>query len=194
MSAIVCVSPPLTKAPLSHCRPSGGVSSATPARSCALARILPVALVIAAGVPSDGLVLKPCPVPKRFVSFGTTLTSSAGTPSSSATSCAYWSSRPSGSVVRLSTILPVGGTRRKTARYASFATVEPPLEWSRPALRRPGLTGRALALQAPALLVGAERVVLLEVAEARLRPAQRVRRHRRALAAGIDAGLLRLAA
>ena len=44
------------------------------------------ALEIAAGVPSDGVVLKPWPTPKRSVSLGTTLTSSAGTPSSSATS------------------------------------------------------------------------------------------------------------
>ena len=52
----------------------------------------------------------------RSVSAGTTLTSSAGTPSSSATSWAYSPSLPSESVVRLSTIFPVGCTRRKTAR------------------------------------------------------------------------------
>ena len=95
---------------------SGGASSAIPASSCALSRIFAVALLIAAGVPSDGFVLKPWPVPKRSVSAGTTLTSSGGTPSSPATSFAYSASRPSDSVVRLSTILPVGCTRRKTAR------------------------------------------------------------------------------
>ena len=60
----------------------------TPASSCAFARIFSVALAIAAGTPSDGLVLNPWPVPKRFSSAGTTLTSSAGTPSSAATSWA----------------------------------------------------------------------------------------------------------
>jgi hypothetical protein len=59
-----------------------------PASSFALSRIFAVALLIAAGVPSDGAVLKPWPLPKRSVSAGTTLTSSGGTPSSSATSCA----------------------------------------------------------------------------------------------------------
>ena len=81
-----------------------------------MARIFSVALAIAAVAPGDGVVLKPCPFPNRSVSAGTTLTSSAGTPSSSATSCAYCGSLPSASVVRLSTILPVGWTRRKTAR------------------------------------------------------------------------------
>ena len=103
----------------------------------------------------------------------TTLTSSAGTPSSSATSCAYRASLPSDSVVRLSTILPVGCTRRNTARYASLATAEPP---------RLGLHSAAprRARQSLALLVGGQSVVLLEVAEARLRPAERVRRAPRA--------------
>ena len=59
-----------------------------PASSCALSRIFAVAFAIAAGAPADGLVLKPWPTPKRSVSAGTTFTSSAGTPSSSATSCA----------------------------------------------------------------------------------------------------------
>jgi hypothetical protein len=81
-----------------------------------LARILSAALAIASGVPPDGFVLKPWPAPNRFSSAGTTFTSSAGTPSSSATCCAYRVSLPSGSIVRLSTILPVGCTRRKTAR------------------------------------------------------------------------------
>ncbi len=81
-----------------------------------MSRILSVAVAIAAGAPSDGLELKPCPTPKRSVSAGTTFTSSAGTPSSSATSWAYSGSLPSASVVRLSTILPVGWTRRNTAR------------------------------------------------------------------------------
>src|SRR5207247_1227725 len=40
-----------------------------------------------------------------------------------------------------------------------------------------------------ALLMGGERVVVLPVAEGRLRAAERVRRHGRALAAGVDAGL-----
>ena len=72
--------------------------------------------LIAASVPEDGLVLYPCPVPKRSVSAGTTLTSSAGTPRREATRFAYSDSRPSDSIVRLSTILPVGCTRRNTAR------------------------------------------------------------------------------
>ena len=59
-----------------------------PARSFAFARILPDALTTAAAVPSDGAVLKPWPTPKRFVSAGTTFTSSGGTPSSFATSSA----------------------------------------------------------------------------------------------------------
>ena len=71
--------------------------------------------------------------------------------------------RPRSSV---STILPVGCTRRKTARYASSATLLL-LLWVR-------------SLEALALLMGSQRVVLLEVAERRLRPAQRVRRRRRA--------------
>ena len=118
------------------------------------------ALAIASGVRPDGLVLKPCPVPKRFSSAGTTLTSSAGTPSSSATSWAYRPSLPSASVVRLSTIFPVGWTRRKTARYASSATAGSPLVV-------------LLALEPLPLLVRRQRVVVLAVAEARLRPAAR---------------------
>ncbi len=59
-----------------------------PASSCAFVRIFSVALAIASGTPSDGLVLKPWPEPKRLSSAGTTLTSSAGTPSSAATSWA----------------------------------------------------------------------------------------------------------
>jgi hypothetical protein len=47
----------------------------------------------------------------------------------------------------------------------------------------------ALALEALALLIGGEGVVLLVVTEAGLRPAQRVRWHRWAIAAGIDASL-----
>src|SRR5262245_31042116 len=135
-----------------------------PASSCALSRIFAVALVIAAEVPSDGLVLKPWPLPKRSVSAGTTFTSSGGTPSSPATSWAYSASRPSESVVRLSTILPVGCTRRNTARYASFAIVG------------------SLLLETLPLLVGGQRVVVLAVAERGLRPAQRVRRHGRPVA------------
>src|SRR5436309_953127 len=46
-----------TNAPLSHWSASGEVSSAAAASSCALARILPVALWIAAGVCADGVVL-----------------------------------------------------------------------------------------------------------------------------------------
>ena len=67
-------------------------------------------------VPDEGLVLNPWPTPKRSVSAGTTFTSSGGTPSSVPTISAYSRSRPSASVVRLSTIFPVGCTRRKTAR------------------------------------------------------------------------------
>src|SRR4051812_26513564 len=166
---------PAAQPPLENVRVSGSASSAAPASSRALSRILPVALAIAAGVPSVGLVLKPWPTPNRSVSAGTTFTSRAGTPSSPATSCAYSGSLPSDSVVRLSTILPVGCTRRKTARYASSATL---------LLLCLVLLGEALAL-----LVGGQRVVLLEVAERRLRPAERMRRHGRPLAAGIDAEL-----
>src|SRR6185312_9140915 len=107
-------------------------------------------------------------------SAGTTLTSSAGTPSSSATSCAYFGSFPSASVVRLSTILPVGWTRRKTARYASFAIA---------ALLRLG------GCQPLALLVRRQRIVLLEIAERRLGAALRMRRRRRPVAARVDADL-----
>jgi len=88
MSAIVRAPEEPTNTPSSHRRSSAEVSSAAPASSCALARIFSVALAIADGTPSDGLVLNPWPEPKRFSSAGTTLTSSAGTPSSDATSCA----------------------------------------------------------------------------------------------------------
>src|SRR4051794_24034397 len=162
---------PLAHAPLRHMRVCGSTSSAMPASSCALSRIFPVALLIAAGAPSDGAVLKPWPLPKRSVSAGTTLTSSAGTPSSRATSCAYSPSRPSAAVVRLSTILPVGCTRRNTARYASSAIARAPL----------------VGCQPLPLLMGGQRVVFLQVAEGGLRPAQRVRRHRRPLAPGVNA-------
>src|SRR3954452_22274394 len=161
---------PFAQAPSDHSSESGGAPSAMPASRRAFARIFSVALLIAAGAPGDGDVLKPCPWPKRSVSAGLTFTSSADTPSSSATSCAYSCSLPSGSVVRLSTIFPVGWTRRKTARYASSATVF---------LRFDPLT----------LLMRSERVVLLQVAERGLRTAERVRRHRRSLAAGVDACL-----
>ena len=46
-----------THAPLTHRSVSGGASSAMPASSCPFARIFSVALTIAAGAPSDGLVL-----------------------------------------------------------------------------------------------------------------------------------------
>src|SRR3954468_4590140 len=163
---------PFAQAPSDHSSESGGAPSAMPASRRAFARIFSVALLIAAGAPGDGDVLKPCPLPKRSVSAGLTFTSSAGTPSSSATSCAYSCSLPSGSVVRLSTILPVGCTRRKTARYASSATF-------------------LLRFDSLPLLVSGERVVLLQVAEGRLRPAERVRWDGRALAARVDAGLHR---
>src|SRR4051812_6304272 len=165
-------SSPLTHPPLLHVSVCGSASSAMPASSFALSLILPAALVIAAPAPSDGLVLNPWPVPKRSVSAGTTLTSSGGTPSSRATSCAYSPSLPSASVVRLSTILPVGCTRRKTARYAGSL-----------------IAGTPFLSQPLPLLVGGQRVVLLEVAEGRLRPAQRVRRGSGPVAAGIDADL-----
>src|SRR5436309_5179540 len=156
-------SPP-TQAPFDHVRVSGGASSAMPASRRPFSRILAVALAIAADAPSEGLVLKPCPTPKRSVSAGTTLTSSAGTPSSSATSCAYWGSLPSASVVRLSTILPVGWTRRNTARYASFAIASTSLGSL--------LFERRATLP---LLVCSQRVVIPAVAERRLRTTQRVR-------------------
>src|SRR5215211_8198786 len=165
-------SPCATKAPLSQVRESGGAPSAAPASCCALSRILPAALTMAASVPGDGAVLNPCPSPKRSVSAGTTFTSSGGTPSASPTSSAYRPSLPSASVVRLSTILPVGCTRRKTALYAPFATPPPPLSFD-----------------PLALLVGRQRVVFLQLAEARLRSAQRVRGHSGPVAAGVDAGL-----
>src|ERR1022692_4709923 len=94
-------------------------------------------------------------------------------PSSSATSCAYRASCPSGSVVRLSTILPVGCTRRKTARYASLA-----------------IAGSPLGLETLTLLVGGQRVVLFLIAEGGLWAAERVRRRSGPLAARIDAFLL----
>src|SRR3954465_14532460 len=137
---------PLTQAPPDQVSACGSACSAMPASSRPLSRIFAVALVIAAGAPADGLVLYPCPLPKRSVSAGTTLTSSAGTPSSRATSCAYSPSWPSASVVRLSTILPVGCTRRNTARYASSAIAGTPF----------------LGRQSLALLVRGERVVLLQ--------------------------------
>src|SRR4051812_1627322 len=161
---------PFAQAPSAHVSDSGGDPSAMPASSRALARIFSLALLMAAAAPADGAVLNPCPLPKRSVSAGLTFTSSAGTPSSSATSCAYSCSLPSDSVVRLSTIFPVGWTRRNTARYASSVTV-------------------FLRFDPLPLLVRGERVVLLEIAERRLRPAERVRRHRRSFAAGVDARL-----
>ena len=88
-SAIVLASAPsplATNAPSPHVSVPGSAPSATPASSCALSRIFPAALTTAASVPSDGLVLNPCPSPKRSVSAGTTFTSSGGTPSSPATS------------------------------------------------------------------------------------------------------------
>src|SRR3954451_1256689 len=160
---------PFAHAPSAHVSDSGGDPSAMPASSRALARIFSLALLMAAGAPADGAVLNPCPFPKRSVSAGFTFTSSAGTPSSSATSCAYSCSLPSDSVVRLSTIFPVGWTRRNIARYASSATV-------------------FLRFDPLALLMGSERVVLLQVAERRLRSTERVRRDSRSLAAGVDAG------
>jgi hypothetical protein len=45
----------------------------------------------------------------------------------------------------------------------------------------------SLTLAALSFLVSRERVVFLEVAEGRLRAAERVRRHRRAVAARVDA-------
>src|SRR3954453_1372735 len=175
MSSIVFIASPPTHAPLLHRRLSGGASSAMPASSRPLSRILAVAVEIAALVPPDGAVLKPCPSPKRSVSAGTTLTSSAGTPSSPATSRAYSASLPSGSVVRLSTILPVGCTRGTPAGWA----------WSAPLF----LLVVALGCEPLPLLMGGQRVVVLQVAERRLWTAQRVGRHGRPLAAGIDAGL-----
>src|SRR5215212_11207977 len=148
-----------------------------PASSWALSRILAVAVEMAALVPPDGAVLKPCPSPKRSVSAGTTLTSSAGTPSSPATSWAYSDSLPSGSVVRLRTIFPVGCTRRNTARYASSAMAGAP--------RVGGRVGGA----ARALLVRGQGVVVLAVAERGLWAAGRVRRRRGTFAARVDAGL-----
>ena len=59
--------------------------------------------------------------------------------------------------------------------------------WPSPALLVVG--GSPTSRDALALLMGGQRVVLLEVAEGGLRPAQRMRRHRRALAARVDAGL-----
>src|SRR3954471_9673691 len=172
MSSIVLYSSPLAQAPLRHSSVSGAASSAIPASSRPLSRIFSVVLAIAAGVPPDGAALKPWPSPKRSASAGTTFTSSAGTPSSPATSCAYSGSLPSASVVSDSTILPVGCTRRKTARYASSATLL-----------------LLLVRKSLALLMGSERVVLLEVAERGLRPAHGVRRRRGPLAARVNAEL-----
>src|SRR6476620_2578563 len=172
MSSSVLSSSPAFHAPLAHSSDSGAASSAMPASRRPLSRIFSVVLEIAAVLPSEGLVVKLCPSPKRSTSAGTSLTSSAGTPSSPATSCAYSGSLPSASVVSDSTILPVGCTRRKTARYASSATLL-----------------LLLVRKSPALLMGSERVVLLEVAERRLRPAHRVRGDGRSLTPGEDACL-----
>src|SRR3954454_21219619 len=169
MSSIVLYSSPLAQAPLRHSSVSGAASSAIPASSRPLSRIFSVVLAIAAGVPPDGAALKPWPSPNRSASAGTPFTSSAGTPSCPAMSCAYSGSLPSASVVSDSTILPVGCTRRKTARYAASATLF-----------------LLLVREALPLLVGGQRVVLLEVAERGLRPSQRVRRHGGPLAAGVD--------
>src|SRR5690349_10696720 len=157
---------PFAHAPSAHVSESGGDPSAMPASSRAFARIFSLALLIAPGAPADGAVLNPCPLPKRSVSAGFTFTSSAGTPSSSATSCAYSCSLPSGSVVRLRTIFPVGWTRRNTARYASSAT---------------------LGLQSLALLIGGQGVVVFTVAERRRRAAGLGRGYDRAVAPRVDA-------
>src|SRR3954454_9263894 len=170
MSSIVLYSSPLAQAPLRHSSVSGAASSAIPASSRPLSRIFSVVFAIAAGVPSDGAALKPWPSPKRSASAGKTFTANAGTSGSPATSCAYSGSLPSSSVVRLSTILPVGCTRRKTARYASSATL-------------------LLRFDPLSFLMSRQRVVLLQVAERGLRPAQRVRRDGRSLAAWVDADL-----
>src|SRR3954451_17300050 len=74
----------------------------------------------------------------------------------------------------LSTILPVGCTRRNTARYASSATLSL-------------LFLVALGREPLPLLMGGQRVVLLQLAERGLRAAQRMRGHGRALAARVDA-------
>ncbi len=79
---------PALQPPFEKVSVDGSASSAAPASSCPLSRIRSVARAMAASVPGDGLVLKPCPVPNRSVSAGTTLTSSAGTPSCPATSVA----------------------------------------------------------------------------------------------------------
>src|SRR4051794_35494952 len=176
MSSIVLTCVGSLPSPLVHAPPDqvsawGSAWSAMPASRRPLSRIFAVALEIAAGAPPDGAVLWPWPLPKRSVSAGTTLTSSAGTPSSRPTSCAYSLSWPSAAVVRLSTILPVGCTRRNTARYASSAIAGTPL----------------LGRESLARLVGGQRVVLLQIAEGGLGPAERVRRHRRPLAPGVDA-------
>ena len=118
--------PRRTRRPPTPRRP-GRSSRATAASSCAFALILSVALAIAAAAPSDGLVLKPWPTPKRSVSAGTTLTSRAGTPSASATSSAYSPSRPSGSVVRLRTILPVGSIAQKHSSVGLIGHRQPPV-------------------------------------------------------------------
>src|SRR3954447_18287183 len=76
----------------------------------------------------------------------------------------------------LSTILPVGCTRRNTARYSSSA----PLSL---------LFLVALGREPLPLLMGGQRVVLLQVAERGLRAALRMGRHGRALAARVDASL-----
>ena len=132
---------------------------------------------IAAGVPPDGLVLKPWPVPKRFSSAGHDLDVERRHAELVGDELRRSApSLPSASVVRLSTILPgrVDAQEHRAVRLVSHA----------------GSSRRSCSRRA-ALLVGGQRVVVLAVAERRLRAAGRVRRHRGALAAGVDAGLHR---
>ena len=108
--------PPADQCPPSHCSESGEASSISAAISSALSRSLRAVIATFSPTASLGAALKLLPVPKRSVSSWTTLTSSAGIPSSSAAVAARSASVPWDASLRLSTALPVGCIRMKTAR------------------------------------------------------------------------------
>ena len=137
---------------------------------------------IAADVPADGAGVVAVAVTEPVGVGGDDLDVERGTPSSSATSCAYG-------------LLAVGLGRQAQDHLAG--RVHPQEHravslighgWISPP-RCAARMSASPARESLALLVGAQRVVLLQVAESRRRTAKRVRRHRRAVAAGVDAGL-----
>ena len=95
---------------------SGATSSIQPAIICALSRSLRAVVATFSPTASLGSLLKLLPSPKRSVSSCTTLTSSGGIPSSAAAIAASSASVPCDASLRLSTALPVGCMRMKTAR------------------------------------------------------------------------------